>query len=260
MSVPVGGNPVAGPATGDARVPFTENSAPGAGWSDDHVQVTAERMTVRRASGVREPAEPNSAKQQERYASMLRAAGRLGAQHGLERMQMHDVAREAGVAIATLYRYFPSKTHLFAALMHDRVLRLDAERPSPPPDLSPVEAVVQLLVKASGQLFEQPLLALAMMQSNNAHSNNAQSHNVASVGDGTAVRQTDEIVRDLVLRTASVTDPTDRELRAVRILEQAWYGLLTTVLYERSSVADAQEGIRLACALLLGPVIGDRRS
>lgn len=210
---------------------------------------------MRRASGVREPAEPNSAKQQERYARMLRAAARLGAQHGLERMQMHDVAREAGVAIATLYRYFPSKTHLFAALMHDRVLRLDAERPSPPPDLSPVEAVVQLLVKASGQLFEQPLLALAMMQSNNAQSNNA-----ASVGEGTAVRQTDEIVRDLVLRTASVADPTDRELRAVRILEQAWYGLLTTVLYERSSVADAQEGIRLACTLLLGPVIGDRRS
>lgn len=144
-------------------------------WSDDRVPVTGERMTVRRASGVREPAEPNSAKQQERYARMLRAAARLGAQHGLERMQMHDVAREAGVAIATLYRYFPSKTHLFAALMHDRVLRLDAERPSPPPDLSPVEAVVQLLVKASGQLFEQPLLALAMMQSNNAQSNNAAS-------------------------------------------------------------------------------------
>lgn len=203
-----------------------------------------------RPSGVREPAEPNSAKQQERYARMLRAAGRLGAQHGLERMQMHDVAREAGVAIATLYRYFPSKTHLFAALMHDRVSRLDADSPSPPPHLSPVEAVVQLLVKASGQLFEQPRLALAMMQSNNA----------ASVGDGTAVRQTDEIVQDLVLRTASVTDPTDRELRAVRILEQAWYGLLTTVLYERSSVADAQAGIRLACSLLLGPVIGHRRS
>ncbi|MGW5861191.1 TetR family transcriptional regulator [Streptomyces sp. NPDC055239] len=205
---------------------------------------------MRRPPGVREPAEPNSARQQERYARMLRAAGRLGAQHGLERMQMHDVAREAGVAIATLYRYFPSKTHLFAALMHDRILRLDAERPSPPPGLSPVEAVVQLLVKASGQLFEQPLLALAMMQSNNA----------ASVGDGTAVRQTDEIVRDLLLRTASVTDPTEREVRAVRILEQAWYGLLTTVLYERSSVADAHEGIRLACSLLLGPVLADRRS
>ncbi|MDI3388489.1 TetR family transcriptional regulator [Streptomyces sp. B-S-A8] len=205
---------------------------------------------MRRPSGVREPAEPHSAKQQERYARMLRAAGRLGAQHGLERMQMHDVAREAGVAIATLYRYFPSKTHLFAALMHDRVRRLDAESPSPPPDLSPVEAVVQLLVKAGGQLFEQPRLALAMMQSNNA----------ASVGDAPGVRQTDEIVRDLVLRTASVTDPTDRELQAVRILELAWYGLLTTVLYERSSAADAQEGVRLACSLLLGPVIGDRRT
>ena len=37
---------------------------------------------------------------------------------------MHDVAKDAGVAIATLYRYFPSKTHLFTALMGAQVERL----------------------------------------------------------------------------------------------------------------------------------------
>ncbi|MEU8627782.1 TetR family transcriptional regulator [Streptomyces sp. NPDC048669] len=206
-----------------------------------------------RTNGERTPAHPTSAKQRQRYARILRSAARLGAEHGLERMQMHDVARESGVAIATLYRYFPSKTHLFAAVMHDQVLRLDAGTPAPPPGTGPVEAVTDLLTGASRQLFEQPLLALAMMQSGN----------VSHLAEGSPARRTDEILMDLVLRTAGVSDPCERDRRVVRILEQAWYGLLTTVLYERSSAEAAQDGIRLACRLLLGPVLagrGTRRS
>lgn len=198
----------------------------------------------------RTPAHPTSAKQRQRHARILRAAAYLGALHGLERMQMHDVARRSGVAIATLYRYFPSKTHLFAAVLHDQVRRLDAGTPPPPPGAGPVEAVSDLLTEASRQLFEQPLLALAMMQSNN----------VSHVGEGSPARRTDEILIDLVLRTAGVSDPCDQDRRVVRILEQAWYGLLTTVLYERASAEAAQDGIRLACRLLLGPVLAERRT
>ncbi|MEU3734293.1 TetR family transcriptional regulator [Streptomyces sp. NPDC033538] len=196
-----------------------------------------------RTTSERTPARPTSAKQRQRHARILRSAARLGATHGLERMQMHDVARESGVAIATLYRYFPSKTHLFAAVMRAQILRLDAGTPAPAPGTGRVEAVTELLTGASRQLFEQPLLALAMMHSNN----------VAPVGDSGPVRRTDEILGDLMLRTAGVTDPTERDRRVVRILQQAWYGLLTTVLYERSSPEAAQDGIRLACRLLLGP-------
>ncbi|MFB6553135.1 TetR family transcriptional regulator [Streptomyces sp. NPDC056405] len=197
-----------------------------------------------RTSGERAPAHPTSANQRRRYARMLRSAARLGAEHGLDRMQMHDVARESGVAIATLYRYFPSKTHLFAAVMRAQVLRLDADTPTPAPGTGPVEAVTDLLTGASRQLFEQPLLALAMMHSNN----------VTRVDDdGGPARRTDEVLADLMLRTAGVTDPSERDRRVVRILQQAWYGLLTTVLYERSSAEAAQDGIRLACRLLLGP-------
>ena len=49
----------------------------------------------------RVPAEPSSAGQKARYRRILRAAARLGARDDLERVQMQDVAREAGVAIAT---------------------------------------------------------------------------------------------------------------------------------------------------------------
>ncbi|MFD6781561.1 TetR family transcriptional regulator [Streptomyces diastaticus] len=200
-----------------------------------------------RTRGERAPAHPTSAKQRQRHARMLRSAARLGAQYGLERVQMHDVAREADVAIATLYRYFPSKTHLFAAVMHAQVLRLAADTPPPAPGAGPVAAVTELLTGASRQLFEQPLLALAMMRANN----------VAPVDGSGRARRTDEVLADLMLRTAGVHEPTERDQRVVRILQQAWYGLLTTVLYERSPPEAAHDGIRLACRLLLGPP-GDR--
>lgn len=198
-----------------------------------------------RTSRERIPARPTSAGQRLRRARILRAAARLGAAYGHERMQMHDVARESGVAIATLYRYFPSKAHLFAAVMHAQVRRLAAETPSPGPGTGPVDAVAELLTGASRQLFEQPLLALAMMQS-------------SSVAPGGQAGRTDELLAGLMLRTAGVTDPSEGDRRAVRILQQAWYGLLVTVLYERSSPEAAQDGIRLACRLLLGPALADR--
>ena len=48
-------------------------------------------------------------------AAILEAAGRTFASRG-ERANMDDVAEEAGVARATVYRYFPNRQHLLAEL------------------------------------------------------------------------------------------------------------------------------------------------
>ena len=86
-----------------------------------------------RIAEARPPAEPSSPDQKERYRRILEPRLRHGAAKGLERMQMHDVAKDAGVAIATLYRYFPSKTHLFTALMGAQVRSSSTSwRTSPP--------------------------------------------------------------------------------------------------------------------------------
>lgn len=47
----------------------------------------------------------------------MRAAYELMEQHDYEQIQMRDVAERADVALATLYRYFASKEHLFAAVL-----------------------------------------------------------------------------------------------------------------------------------------------
>jgi len=77
-----------------------------------------------RLADFRLPAEPSSALQRAKYERMLQAATELGAVYDFDHVQMHEVARRAGVAIATLYRYFPSKTHLFVNVMLSEIAKM----------------------------------------------------------------------------------------------------------------------------------------
>jgi AcrR family transcriptional regulator len=57
--------------------------------------------------------------------AVLAAARRRFAKCGLE-CQMEDIARTAGVGVGTVYRHFPTKNDLIAALVADRFERLAA--------------------------------------------------------------------------------------------------------------------------------------
>lgn len=187
----------------------------------------------------RPPAEPSSPEQQERYDRILRAAARHGAANGLERVQMHDVARDAGVAIATLYRYFPSKTHLFTALMRAQVERLGGLAVERVPGQAPEDAIAQLLLLAGQELLRTPLLAHAMMQSNNATVAHTPSAGVTSV------------FTQLMLEVGGIDEPTDRDRRMLRLLEQAWYGILISALNRHITLAELEDDTVLICRLLL---------
>ena len=69
--------------------------------------VVSER-SVRRADAVRN------------RTSILEAARRLVAEQGTE-VAMGEIARAAGVAVGTLYRHFPNKTDLLAAVVNEYV-------------------------------------------------------------------------------------------------------------------------------------------
>jgi AcrR family transcriptional regulator len=62
---------------------------------------------------------------QRNHDAILGAAKALFAQAGAD-APMDDVARAAGVGKGTLYRRFPTREHLFAAILQDRVDELDA--------------------------------------------------------------------------------------------------------------------------------------
>jgi AcrR family transcriptional regulator len=57
------------------------------------------------------------------HEAVIAAAKRLFADQGLD-AQMPDVARAANVGVGTVYRHFPTKDHLIAALVGERFGRL----------------------------------------------------------------------------------------------------------------------------------------
>lgn len=82
-------------------------------------EITTAERTVAVEKPVRADARRN-------HAAVLAAAKQLFADQGLD-AQMPDVARAASVGVGTVYRHFPTKDHLIAALVRERFDRL-AER------------------------------------------------------------------------------------------------------------------------------------
>lgn len=77
-------------------------------------------------------AKPRTKAQRERYDRVLDEAERTLLTAGEDALQMKDLADRAGVALATLYRYFPSKRHLIIAVLAYRYQQIE-------PKLRPAE-------------------------------------------------------------------------------------------------------------------------
>lgn len=93
--------------------------------------------------------------QQQQRGAILTAAGALFARSSAGDATMADVARHAGVAVGTLYKFFPSKRALHLALFEERAASILAHQPVvdiPSPDGLPAGAAPAPLgpQKASG--------------------------------------------------------------------------------------------------------------
>jgi len=99
---------------------------------------------------------------------ILRAAGEIFTQRGLE-ASLDDVARHAGVGVATVYRRFPDKASLVDALFEQRVDALVslAEHAHGEPD--PWEALVSFLEHAAETLSGDRGLRQLLMFAANGH-------------------------------------------------------------------------------------------
>lgn len=156
---------------------------------------------------------------------------------------MSDVAAAAGVALGTLYRYYPSKHHLFSGVLEAAVrdLPVPAEKPD-----DPVAAVADYLAGAITGLLRRPNLARAMLVSANA---------VRSSGTVAA----DPTMRDRLIAVAGIAEPTAEDQRLARLAEQCAYGILTWATAGQLEMTEAAADIRRACALLLAPWAQERK-
>ncbi|MGW2308037.1 TetR family transcriptional regulator [Actinomadura luteofluorescens] len=107
-----------------------------------------------------------SRSQHQRRKRIVQAAAALASRGGIEAMQMRTVSERAGVALGTLYRYFPSKMDLVVAVVSEELDLLEGsiERRPPLAGGAPDRAV-EVLMRATRGLMREPELAEALIRS-----------------------------------------------------------------------------------------------
>jgi AcrR family transcriptional regulator len=107
-----------------------------------------------------------SRSQTQRRRRIVQTAAALAVRGGVEAMQMRSVAERAGVALGTLYRYFPSKMDLVVAVVTEELDLLEGGIVRRPPTAdTPAERAVDVLLRATRGLMREPELADALVRS-----------------------------------------------------------------------------------------------
>ncbi len=160
--------------------------------------------------------------QQARRTRMLQATEELALQGGWDGVQMREVAMRAGVALGTLYRYFPSKEHLLVSVMLDEVQQLaDRLAVRPPEGDDPVQRVIDVLRRANRALNRQPDVTVAMIRALVAG-----NPDVAPVVAGVR-RVMRSIIAD-ALGASSSGDEEDGDVLAIDLLSDVWLAALVS--------------------------------
>jgi AcrR family transcriptional regulator len=103
-----------------------------------------------------------------RRQRIVRAALRRLANNDYERVKIAEVARDSGVALGTVYRYFASKEHLFAAAFMEwqqsLMVKLEVSAPADDSEADRLRAIFRQVVRAF-QLQPQFYQVLIVLQS-----------------------------------------------------------------------------------------------
>ncbi|MFC7342209.1 TetR family transcriptional regulator [Saccharopolyspora griseoalba] len=151
--------------------------------------------------------------------ALLQAASELFAERGFSATTVRDVAARAGVNQALLFRYFGSKSELFAAVLAGRSTRLLAELPA---EELP-RRLLEGLLTAEEHNGEHPIVAMLRSWSD----------------ERAAELLRDELGARYTARLAELSGAEDAELRADLVL--AWVfgiGMVRSVL-GKSPLAEA---------------------
>jgi AcrR family transcriptional regulator len=153
-------------------------------------------------------------------------------------MQMRTVAERAGVALGTLYRYFPSKMDLVVAVVNEEMDTLEASLDRRPPRSgSPAGRAVEVLMRATRGLMREPELADALIRSL------LLSDVKTDLGDRMA---------GMLAKVAEAgTGPDEEHGVLLRSLSSVWVMEMMEMLRGRSGTEQLQARVEIAAERLL---------
>ncbi|HUS21759.1 MAG TPA: TetR family transcriptional regulator [Aeromicrobium sp.] len=188
----------------------------------------------------------SSPAQRERRDRMLQAAMKLASEGGYEAVQMREVADAAGVALGTLYRYFPSKVHLLVAALASQFEQAEAitERRAIVGDTAH-DRVMRILGGTTVALQKQPQLTEAMVRAF-MFADASVLGEIEQVGS----RLTRMIAR-AIAGTPDHGEATEEEAAIIRVIADVWMSALVSWANGRSGAAEVEKSIDVAVRLLL---------
>jgi AcrR family transcriptional regulator len=188
-------------------------------------------------------AEALTSSQAARRQRVLVSALELAADGGYEAVQMRDVATSAGVALGTIYRYFPSKDAVLAAAMvewmEDLERRVTQRGPSGD---STSERVYDVLRRAVATMERQPKLAEAVITALTSDDDAAGRASISTTGVMTRV---------LLQAFPEDVDP-DTEAAIAKVLGHVWFSCMVAWKNGVGDMAWMAEELRIAADLICG--------
>jgi TetR/AcrR family transcriptional regulator, cholesterol catabolism regulator len=183
-----------------------------------------------------------SAAQRDRRARILDASLMLAAKGGYDAVQMRVVAEQAGVALGTLYRYFPSKIHLLVSALAREFEQTEErlERTAIPGD-TPGERMLFVLGRMTRNMQRNPMLTEAI----------TRAFMFADPSAATEVNAVAGLMERMLTRAMHDGEPTPDEAAIARIIGDVWLSNLVAWVTRRASANDVSEHLELAVKLLL---------
>jgi TetR/AcrR family transcriptional regulator, cholesterol catabolism regulator len=181
--------------------------------------------------------------QVQRRARIIKAAAALASRGGIEAMQMRTVAERAGVALGTLYRYFPSKMDLVVAVISEELdLLQESIARRPLSGTSPAERAVEVLMRATRGLMREPELADALVRSMLLTSEEVD----VDFGD-----RVDRLLIQAALGQDPGADADPHQLGLTYLLQSVWVFELLQLLKGKHTLTQTQSHLELAAERLL---------
>ncbi|MET8872778.1 TetR/AcrR family transcriptional regulator [Nocardia sp. NPDC004604] len=192
----------------------------------------------------RPAATPASAGQVARRVAILRAAAELGAEAEFDRVQMADLANRADVALGTLYRYFPTKTEVFAALFQEQIASFVNDRWQLPEGGDVLEHIGRNLAALNTTLLRSPRLCSAMLRATAAAYMREPSPEQLWL-------ESESTLTQAILDTLGIEQPGAADHGTTLLLIYSWWGVLTSSLSRRMSPERAERELCRAASLIL---------
>ncbi|MFZ2176808.1 MAG: TetR family transcriptional regulator [Rhodococcus sp. (in: high G+C Gram-positive bacteria)] len=187
------------------------------------------------------PSRVAKAPQRERYQRIVEAAMELASEGGYEAVQMRTIADRAGVALGTVYRYFPSKNHILVMglLMVMGGMRARFENVTIPGEV-PSERILFVLRKNTEVLEKDRPRYEALVRA-------------FMFADASASAELDafgELMTEMFAKTIGVEQISEEQLNAVRVIGDVWMSALVSWVAGRMSVDQVMTHLGLAVRLV----------